>query len=114
MRKVTERPCFQGDLMIRRIDQLPNDLKVVPAVNGVHILAHSETGHHHVIKEQAADRFIDETNQFISYLSVLSDAEIEHLRSFDTHEALGVEAGTIYEVRTQREYIPEGWRRAQD
>ena len=114
MKKVTERPCFQGDLMIRRITCLPTGVKPTASEKGFHILAHSETGHHHVIESRAANRFIDEANQFISYLSVLSDAEVRHLRDFDTHGALEVEAGYIYEVRNQREHTPEGWRRAQD
>jgi hypothetical protein len=100
--------------MIRRIDAIPANMKRAEPENGVHILAHSETGHHHVIESRAAERFIDETNQFISYISVLSDAEITHLREHDTHEALGVDAGAVYEVRNQREYVPDGWRRATD
>jgi hypothetical protein len=35
------------------------------------------------------------------------------MRSFDTHETLNIPPG-IYEVRRQREYVPEGWRKAQD
>ena len=114
MKNVTNRPSFQGDLMIRRIDAMPKGVtKSTPDKNGRHIVAHSETGHHHVIESRAADRFIDATNAFIAYLNVASPTEIEHLRSFDTHEALHLEPG-IYEVRNQREYTPEGWRRAAD
>ena len=39
--------------------------------------------------------------------------DLEHLRSTDTHETLRLEPG-IWEVRRQREYSPEGWRRAAD
>lgn len=114
MRKITERPSFQGDLMIRRIGVIPASAIRSAPESGYHILAHSESGHNHVIDGDAADRFIDETNQFISYLRALSDSEIKHLRDFDTHEPLQVEAGFLYEVRNQREYTPEGWRRAAD
>jgi hypothetical protein len=100
--------------MIRRVNAIPATMKRAEPTNDVHILAHSETGHHHVIESRSVDRFIDETNQFISYISVMSDAEITHMREHDTHEALGVEGGAIYEVRNQREYTPEGWRRAAD
>ena len=111
---VTNRPSFQGDLMIRRIDALPEGLTPsAPEKNDQHILAHSETGHHHVIEANTATRFIDETNAFISYLEVLSPAEIVHLRDHDTHGALSLEPG-VYEIRTQREYVPDGWRRAVD
>ena len=88
MKNVTNRPSFQGDLMIRRIDAMPKGVtKSTPDKNGRHIVAHSETGHHHVIESRAADLFIDATNAFIAYLNVASPTEIEHLRSFDTHGA---------------------------
>ena len=77
------------------------------------IVAHSETGHHHIVAESAAQMLIDETNAFIAYLAVAEPTELRHLRPFDTHEPLLLEPGN-YEVRRQREYVPEGWRRAQD
>ena len=54
----------------------------------------------------------------VSYLEVVEATDaaetlIEHLRSYDTHEALSVPTG-IFEIRRQREYVPEGaggaWR----
>lgn len=113
MKNVTERPSFQGDLCIRKVSDLPNGLNAMKAEGGHFILAHSETGHHHVVMERSAQAFIDQTNAFIAYIKVLEPTELEHLRSFDTHEALHLEPG-IYEVRRQREYTPEGWRRAAD
>lgn len=113
MRTVTNLPSFQGDLMVRRIDSLPKGLLTMPSENGRFVLAHSETGHHHVVKERGAQAFIDQTNAFIAYLQVSESTSLEHLRSFDTHESLGLAPG-IYEVRRQREYVPEGWRRAAD
>ena len=111
---VTNRPTFQGDLCIRRIDKLPKGLKVATAEGGNFILAHSETGHHHVVKERAAQFLIDETNQFIAYLAVKEPCEIEHLRDFDMHAPVMLEGGNFYEIRRQREYMPEGFRRVED
>jgi hypothetical protein len=113
MKTVTNKPCFQGDLMIRRIAVVPTAAVNSDAQNGYHVVAHSETGHNHVVLERSAQMFIDQTNAFIAYLDVADEAVIEHLRSFDTHEALKLPAGK-YEVRRQREYIPEGYRRAAD
>ena len=113
MKTVTTRPSFQGDLMIRKITSIPKSAKQTAPENGHHIVAHSETGHHHVIEATAADRFIDETNAFIAYLKVASATELQHLRHFDTHEALTLEPG-LYEIRQQREYVAEGFRRAAD
>lgn len=103
----------QGDALLRKIDKLPDGLELAKAENGHFIVAHSETGHHHVVKERSAQLLIDKTNSFIAYLNVLKPCELEHLRSFDTHEPLALEKG-FYEVRRQREYIPEGFRRAAD
>ncbi len=113
MKTVTERPSFQGDLCIRKIDALPAGLKAAAASGDVHVLAHSETGHHHIVKERGAQLLIDDTTAFIAYLDVAEPTELEHLRSFDTHEPYLLEPG-YYEVRRQREHVPEGWRRAQD
>jgi hypothetical protein len=115
MKIVTERPSFQGDICIRRIDKLPAGLKPAVAVaeNGYWIIAHSETGHHHVVKERAAQLLIDETNALIAYLDVREPAELEHLRSFDKHESYSLLPGP-HEIHRQREYVPEGWRAAAD
>lgn len=113
MKIVTERPCFQGEIMFRRVSVIPDRAKRVVSEHGQHILAHSETGHHHVIESRAADRFIDETNSFIAWIEVMEPTELKHLRDFDTHESWMFEPGQ-YEIVTQREAIPEGWRRAAD
>lgn len=105
----------QGDVMFKRIDILPSGLIQANAENGKYIVAHSETGHCHVIeKSNNVQMLIDKTNEFIAYLKIEEgDAILEHERSFDTHESIKFSPG-IYEVRRQREYTPEGYRRAQD
>lgn len=113
MNKVTASPSFQGDLMIRRINVIPADARPEPASDGRHVLAHSETGHHHALMERGATHFIDKMNAFISYLDVTESSMLEHLRDYDTHAPYLLEPGK-YEVRRQREYTPEGWRRAAD
>lgn len=110
---VTTRPSFQGDLMVRRVKKLPTGLANAKTTDGVHIVAHSETGHHHVIDSRAAQLLIDSTNEFLAYLDVKEETEIRHLREFDTHEPLTLPPG-LYEVRREREFGPEGWQRAQD
>jgi hypothetical protein len=113
MKTVTERPSFQGDVCVRRVEHLPAGLKPAVPSNGCHVIAHSETGHHHIIKERAAQLLIDETNAFLAYLDIAEPTELLHLRSFDTHESLLLPPGK-YEIRRQREYVPKGWRRAAD
>ena len=111
--KTFKNYCAQGDILIRRVENIPANAKPAKAENGVYIVTHSETGHHHVVKERAAQLLIDETNAFISYLSVSEETALEHLRPFDTHESIALPPGN-YEVRRQREYTPEGWRRVED
>jgi hypothetical protein len=103
----------QGDVLLRRIDKLPDGLEPAKAERGLFVVAHSETGHHHVVKERSAQLLIDRTNDFLAYLKVAEPCELEHLRDFDTHESLAFEPG-LYEVRRQVEFTPEGWRRVAD
>lgn len=111
--KTFKKLAAQGDVMFKRITTLPEGLESAKAVNGKHVVAHSETGHHHVIDSRNAQLLIDKTNEFIAYLKVSNDTAVEHERSFDTHESIMLEKG-VYEIRRQREYTPEGYRRAQD
>lgn len=113
MTKHFDKQAAQGDVFFERIDVLPKGLKPATVEDGNYVVAHSETGHNHVIDSRNAQMFIDETNSFIAYLKVKSPAELRHLRAHDTHETLAFKPG-IYRVRRQREATPEGWQRAQD
>jgi hypothetical protein len=108
----------QGDLLLRRITKLPAGVKLLPAERGAFIVAHSETGHHHVIKERPNVRLYTTGDPMVSYLEVIEATEqtevlLEHLRGHDTHETIAIPPG-IFELRRQREYSPEGWRRVED
>ena len=108
----------QGDLFIRRIESLPVGLKPMATEAGNYIVAHSETGHHHVIEARPNVTVFATDDPLVSYLQVIEATDatenlIEHLRNFDTHESIKIGAGN-YEIRRQREYTPEGWRRVAD
>lgn len=106
----------QGDVMLIPVEALPeNGHNLAPLVKGAHIVTHSETGHNHVVMERpGVAMFQDTINQFRAWLVIEGEpAELEHLRSFDTHESVALEPG-VWEVRRQQEYSPEGWRRAAD
>jgi len=48
--KEFNKTASQGDLMLKRINKLPEGLTAKkPGKDGLHIVAHSETGHHHTI-----------------------------------------------------------------
>jgi len=103
----------QGDLLITKINVLPKELMSVNKENGQYILAHSETGHNHVVSAENVEAFYPANDDFKIYLVVKNDVYIEHMRGFDTHKTIKVRPG-IYRINRQREYTPEGYRRAAD
>lgn len=105
--------CAQGDILIRKIDALPDGLQKHEPNGASIIVTHSETGHHHVMEADRVEMFVCKDNALECFLVVHRQATLEHLRPHDTHEAIQFEPG-IYHVRRQREYSPEGWRRVAD
>lgn len=112
MKKV-KKMAAQGDVMFIRITSIPKEAVTIEAKDGLFIVAHSETGHNHVIESRNAQLLIDKTNEFVAYLKISKETEVKHQRSFDTHESLLLTPGN-YQVRRQREYVPEGFRRVAD
>ena len=106
----------QGDVLFRRLSELPKGAARVQAEGRV-VLAHSETGHDHVmLLDRAAEPAVElyaGDNPLIAWIKVNRPTPLEHLRSFDTHEPILFGPG-IYEVRRQREYVAEGFRRVAD
>jgi hypothetical protein len=116
MKKFT-KIAAQGDMMIMRIETLPSGLEEYKPEGNHYVIAHSETGHNHVMEKTAVKAYkrqnVTEANIFELFLDVGEESKIEHLRSFDTHETIVVPPGQ-YIVKRQREYTPQGFRRAQD
>ena len=112
---VTTRPMAQGDMLIIPVASIPETAKAAKPENGVYIVAHSETGHHHVIDRKRAEVFEAADDAFVAYVRTLGDgAEIEHKRDFHTHETIKLPPNGTFQIRRQREYVPEGFRRAAD
>ncbi len=116
--KTFKNMAAQGDFIIIRVAELPKDVEVMQPENGQFVIAHSETGHNHVMERTNVEAFVTKgstktADLYELFLNVKAPTEIIHLRSHDTHEALLVPAGT-YKVRRQREYTPEGFRKAAD
>lgn len=102
----------QGDLNIFLVESIPSGLGELDAnKDGQHVLAHSETGHHHIIDGNTV-RVFDES-EFVSYLDVQEESNVVHMRDFHTHETIALPPGQ-YKITRQREYVPEGYRRAAD
>ena len=112
--------AYQGDVLIERIDSLPAGLTEVPRTAEGHIVAHSETGHHHAVTEEHTRYYRPATDTgpeagMVAYLEVLREhADVVHLRAWDTHDTLRLPPG-LYRIRRQQERAPEGWaRRVED
>ena len=110
-----QEQCAQGDVVVRRIARIPAGCKAVPVADGQPVvIAHSETQHHHAFVHGGVMTFeCDPPDPLVCYLRVERDAVLEHLRPFDTHAAIAFAPGD-YEIRRQREYVPDGWRRVED
>lgn len=118
MTRTFQNQACQGDLLIRRVKIIPANLKSASVVNGSFVVAESETHHHHVIDARPNVKVYDTEDPLLSYLEVIEATDatetlLRHLRGHDTHETILIPPG-IYELRRQREWSPEGWRRAAD
>jgi len=111
------RLAAQGDMIIQKIDKLPENLVRMAPENGHIVVAHSETGHNHVMLAERVDAYVPSDTKDVDlyemFLLVKEPTTIDHLRSYDTHAPILVDEG-VYHVRRQREYTPEGFRRAAD
>lgn len=107
----------QGDFLIIRIKDIPAETENYEVENGVYVIAHSETGHNHVMERTNVKAYkpknVNSRDLYELFLDVSVPTEIKHLRSHDTHEPILVTEGK-YRIKRQREYVAEGYRRAAD
>lgn len=113
--KVVKKMAAQGDVVFRRVKSLPKGVKHAQE-SKVITVAHSETGHHHVVEVEGRLSLVHyrSVDPLIDFLEVPpGGAEVKHLREVHRHETLKLPKG-VWEVRRQREWAPEGWRPAAD
>lgn len=110
--KTVNIAAAQGDIFLRKIEKLPSNLTDKTPKDHRLVVTHSETGHDHIITSKAA-RIFEGQDPLVCFLSLGEMADLVHLRDYDTHQTLRLTPG-IWEVRRQREYTPEGWRRVED
>jgi hypothetical protein len=103
----------QGDTLYLRVDELPAGVVPVVPEAGRVVVAHSETGHHHVMEAEHVTMYRLPEEIYECFLHVKEPTELRHLRPHETHESILFSPG-VYRVRRQREYVPEGWRRVED
>lgn len=110
----------QGDILITRTaDPIPKRATECARKGGSLIVAHSETGHHHVIDRPSVRMYQDPDHELKAWLEVHGEeglpnlADLVHKRDFDTHGTLSLPVGR-YRVHYQRESTPWGDRRVMD
>ena len=88
-----------GEVWLHPIAKMPKGK--VQTVNMV-MVAHSETGHHHVL--EGTDIQIIEDNKEL-FIRLFKPAKLVHKKDTDFHQTLTVEPG-VYEVHKKTEYNP--------
>lgn len=106
----------QGDVLFIKVSAMPKNATVpCQSEHGQWIIAHSETGHHHVIDSPRAKVYEAADDAFTAWIKTgASGADVTHKREFHTHDTISLEPNSTYMARRQREHAPEGWRRAAD
>jgi len=102
----------QGDVMLRRVDALPEGATIKPSENGKVVLAYGEkTLHHHRTENAEAVEYTmqDAANVVRRFLSVAGGAQVRH----EEHATVNLPAG-IYEVIQQVDYSPGAIRNVAD
>jgi hypothetical protein len=111
--KTVKQIAAQGDVIFRKVASVPAGYEETEDL----VVAHSETGHHHVASGNIT-RYVSPEDVMVSFIVAKGPVKIEHHRPWDTHEALELlqDGGgdTTWEIRRQREHTPEGWRRVED
>jgi hypothetical protein len=97
----------QGDVFLRRVEELPDGVRPVEREGGRIVLAHGEvTGHAHAILAPTAQLYAHEDvgsgGAPRRYLGLPEPVALQH----EEHRTIQLPAGT-YEVVRQREYQPE-------
>jgi hypothetical protein len=125
------KPFAQGEVLIwmkkyapeavlKSLAKLKN-LEPMKLENGMMILGHSETGHHHVLQpvaknvpiSKAATALIDAANDCFIELKLNEPCKVVHLRDFDTHKTVVLPAGE-YIRGIREEQTVQGWVRVAD
>jgi hypothetical protein len=104
--------CYrQGDVLIRRVDSLPENRKKLKREKGLVILAHGEvTGHHHSLADEHVDLFSTEAESGVTYLEVRDAmAALTH----QEHSTIELPPGK-YRVSIQKQYTPAAIQRVAD
>lgn len=92
----------QGDVLLVRVEEVPEGAVAVPREDGRLVLAHGEvTGHAHVIDDERA-KLVTAAQAEELYLTVYGDRAVA--LTHDEHDSIAVAPGA-YRVIRQREHV---------
>ena len=99
----SRRAIRHGEVLLLPVDELP-DNAVQEFEGAEYIVAHSESGHHHVA---VADRIEVYTapGSDQRFIKVAAAGWLKHLKQTDAHETKRLYPG-VYEVRLKSEFVP--------
>ena len=95
-------PIQHGELMLVPVDDLP---KGKTRQVQTQVVAHSESGHHHVVEATQAFEVLGDVDTADLYLRLYEPAKLVHQKTSDAHRTLDVPAGT-WKVLKKTEYDP--------
>lgn len=111
--KILEHTLRHGEVYFDLVDEIPDlETKKPYMHDGRPIVGHSESGHHHVIDGSCAQVF--DFDEFTSFLEAKKTCKVIHLKTTNDRHGDGTLAPGKYLITRQREYTPEGFRRARD
>lgn len=97
------KPLQHGEVMLVPVIEVPEGMKQHRTKS--FIVAHSETGHHHVLEcdQEMAVYSDEEENKF--FVQLFAPGKLVHKKTYDSHKTLEADP-IIYEVHPKREYNP--------
>ena len=99
----------QGEVNIRRIETLPDNLTPVAPEKGLLVVGHSESGHHHGFRDEPGVTVMERTKDVPEgmkiFYAILENPTALIQDAAAPHEDIAFDPG-IYEVRISREFDP--------
>ena len=109
--KTFKLSAAQGEVNVRRIDAVPDNLGLTPVApeKGLLIVGHSESGHHHGFRASGGVAVMERTKDVPAGMKILYAILDEPTALIQDaahpHEPMMFEAGA-YELRISREFDP--------
>jgi hypothetical protein len=103
-KEIRKRMIRHGEMLLIPVEELSENVEQIFEGKSF-IVAHSETGHHHVaVGDVTVFRPVGADSTDI-YLRANKESAIEHRKTFDKHETKTIHPG-IYICRAKTEYDP--------